>query len=343
MGDTFAAPRVPLLGSKVPFPARAGDERDRTSRHGPLVRGRRVGQAGPVNRRDSLLAVVMAVVWGVNFPVIDWGMGRVPPLMFAAIRFVVVSLPALWLVPRPDAPWRTVVAVGSTMSVGQIAFLYASLHAGLPPGVAAIVLQAQVVLTIAIAAVVLRERPSPRQVAGVALGAVGLVVVALGRDHDVGIAAVVLCLLAALSWATGNVVVRGTKVPGGLPLTVWSATVVPVPLLLLCALLDGPGAIARGAREFGWHAALSTLYTAGCSTLVGYAILTTLLGRNRPSSVVPWILLVPPVAVLATWGLLGQRPGLAELVGGAVLVTGALVATRAGAPVPETPVVTGGR
>ena len=77
--------------------------------------------------RDSLLAALVAVIWGLNFVVIDWGMHGVPPLLFAAIRFTAVVLPAVFLVPRPQVGWRPVVLVGVFMSMGQFGFLYASL------------------------------------------------------------------------------------------------------------------------------------------------------------------------------------------------------------------------
>src|ERR1700758_2175898 len=153
-----------------------------------------------VNRRDACLAALVAALWGFNFVVIDWGMGTVPPLLFAAIRFTVVALPACFLVKRPPVPFRTVAAVGAFMSLGQFGFLYLSMHIGMPPGLAALVLQAQVPFTIVIAAAVLREPPSRSQVAGVSLGAGGLVVVALGTGGQVRPLALALCLLAGLSW-----------------------------------------------------------------------------------------------------------------------------------------------
>ncbi|HEU4568496.1 MAG TPA: EamA family transporter [Marmoricola sp.] len=280
-----------------------------------------------MTRRDSLLAAVVASVWGFNFVVIDWGMGDVPPLLFAAIRFTLVALPACFLVPRPAAPWRTVVAVGTFMSLGQFGLLYASMHAGMPPGLAALVLQAQVVLTVVIASGVLRERPSAAQVGGVLLGAVGLLIVGLGRGGHVPLGALLLCLAAALSWAIGNVVSRAARLTGGgLSLTVWSAFVVPVPLLLLSLLLDGPGAVGDGFAAFGWHAALSTLYTAALASLVGYGIFNTLLARNPSAAVVPWVLLAPVVAAATAWPLRGERPTLAEVSGGLLLIVGVLVA-----------------
>jgi len=279
-----------------------------------------------VNRRDTLLAVLVASLWGFNFVVIDWGMGSVPPLLFAAIRFAVVAVPACFFVPRPPVPFRTVVMVGAFMSLGQFGLLYLSMHLGMPPGLAALVLQAQVVFTIAIASVVLRERPSRAQVAGVALGVLGLAIVALGRGGHVPVVALVLCVAAGLSWGIGNVVSRASRAPGGLALTVWSATIVPVPLLGLSLLVDGPAAVGRGMAHLGWDGVLSTAYTAGLCSLVGYAIFNRLLSKYPSGHVVPWVLLAPVVAMAAAWALLGEVPGTAEIGGALLLVIGVLIA-----------------
>lgn len=282
-----------------------------------------------MNRRDSLLAALVAVLWGFNFVVIEWGLDDgVPPLLFVAIRFALVAVPAVFLLPRPQASWRAIAAVGAFMSLGQFGFLYVSMDVGMPPGLASLVLQAQVVFTVVIAALALKERPTPAQVRGVALGCAGLVVVAVGRGGHVELAALLLCLLAALSWAVGNVVSRAAAVPGGLSLTVWSALVVPVPLLLLSLVVDGPTAVADGFATFGWHAALSTAYTVVFASFVGYGIFNGLLARHRPSAVVPWILLVPPVGIASAWLLLGETPTPGELAGGVLLVSGVLVASR---------------
>jgi O-acetylserine/cysteine efflux transporter len=293
-----------------------------------LVLHRRRRHAVAVTRRDTLLAALVACLWGFNFVVIDWGMGSVPPLLFAAIRFAAVAFPLVFVVPRPKAPLRSVLAVGTFMSLGQFGFLYVSMHAGMPPGLAALVLQAQVVFTIVIASLVLRERPTRAQVLGVAVGAAGLVVVAVGRGGHVPWSALLLCLLAGLSWGIGNVVARAARVPGGFALTVWSATVVPGPLLLLSLVLDGPHAMGSGLAHLGWHGVLSTAYTVVLCTLVGYALFNGLLARYPSAYVVPWVLLAPVVAMACSWALLDEVPGAAELAGGLLLVVGVLVAQR---------------
>ena len=284
-----------------------------------------------MNLRDSLLAAAVAVIWGFNFIVIDWGMHDVPPLLFAAIRFTVVLLPAIFLVKRPDAPWRVILGVGAFMSLGQFGFLYVSMDAGMSPGLAALVLQAQVIFTIVIAAGWLREIPTLLQVAGVVLGSAGLVIVGLGRGGDTPILAMMLCVLGALSWGVGNVISRASGIKGGLSLTIWSALVVPVPLFALSLILDGPAAVGDALTGFGWEAVVSTLYTAVLSSILGYAIFNALLSRYQSSAVVPWALLAPVVAMASAWWLLNQTPNPAESVGGLLLLVGALIAILSGA------------
>lgn len=282
-----------------------------------------------------ILAATVATFWGFNFVVIDWGMDGIPPLLFVAIRFLVVAL-AIVVVPRPATSWRTVVGVGLFMSLGQFGLLYTSMALGLQPGLAALLLQAQVVFTILIAAGMLRERPTVPQAIGVATGVVGLAIVAAGRGGNAPGIAVALALAAALSWAIGNViarragVVRGRGRLGSLSLTVWSALVVPVPALALSLVVEGPAVVAAGLGAFGWQATLSTLYTAVLCTIIGYAIYNGLLGRNRSAAVVPWVLLAPVVAMASAALLLGQIPTAAEIIGGVVLVAGVLVTSVPG-------------
>lgn len=271
-------------------------------------------------------AALVALIWGVNFVVIDLGMRDVPPLLFVAIRFTLVLVPGLLLVRRPDLPWRVLLGIGALASLGHFGFLYAAIAAGMPAGLAALVLQAQVVLTIVIAAGVLRDVPTAVQLAGVGLGTAGLVVVALGRGAATPLPALLLCLGAAVSWACGNVLVRAGGARGGLALTVWSSVVVPVPALVGSLVLDGPARVGAALAGLGTSAIVSTLYTVVLATLVGFALFTRLLGRYPAATVMPWILLVPPIAMLAGAVVLDEVPAPAEIAGGAVMLLGVLVA-----------------
>jgi len=177
-----------------------------------------------VNLRDSLLAVLVALLWGLNF---------------VAMRFVLVVVPWIFFVRKPDVSWKAIIGVGLFMSAGQFGLLYLAMALGMPAGLASLVLQAQVLLTVLLAAAFLGERPSRRQLAGVVLGVAGLALVAVGRSAVAPLLPLVIVLAAALSWAAGNVIVRRAKAASGLGLVVWSGAVVPLPLGGLSLLLDG--------------------------------------------------------------------------------------------------------
>lgn len=292
--------------------------------------------------RHSALAVLVAVVWGVNFVVIDEGLSGFPPVLLVSLRFVLVALPLVFLVPRPRASWRAVVGVGTFMSLCQFSLLYVALHLGMPAGLASLVLQAQVVFTLVLAAAVLGERPTRRQVLGAGVGMTGLAVVAVGHGVSAPVLPLLVTVAASLSWAVGNVISRGARVASGLSLVVWSALVVPVPTFLLALALDGPAAVGHALAHPTAAAIVATLYTAYGASLLGYAIWNSLLARYPAGAVVPYILLVPVVGIAAAWVVQGEVPDAVELAGGAVMLAGvaaATIRTRRPAAVPAGPEV----
>jgi O-acetylserine/cysteine efflux transporter len=111
---------------------------------------------------------------------------------------------------------------------------------------------------------------------------------------------------------------------------VWSATVVPLPLLAMSLLIDGPHQVAYAVAHLPTSALLSTAYTAYLASLVGYGIWNTLLARHPAALVAPFALLVPPVGIATAWIVQGERPGIAEALGGALLLAGVAVTTRSG-------------
>lgn len=50
-----------------------------------------------MTRKDGLLALLVVVVWGLNFVVIKLGLHNMPPLMLAGLRFMLVAFPAIFL------------------------------------------------------------------------------------------------------------------------------------------------------------------------------------------------------------------------------------------------------
>ena len=272
--------------------------------------------------RHTLLALLVVAIWGVNFVAIDLGLSNVPPLLFLAMRFVLVAIPAVFFIRPPAIGWRNVLLIGAFLSLGQFTLLYLALSLGMPPGLASLLLQTQIVFSVIVSSLLLREHPTRRQLTGIVIGMVGLAVVVVGHTSAAPWLPLVITLLAALSWAIGNVLSRRARAASGLSLVVWSGLVVPIPSIALALLVDGPQAVGFSLAHLSLAAILSTVYTALAASLVAYTIWNSLLARYPTGAVVPFTLLVPVIGILAAWAVFGERPASSELIGGAIMLGG---------------------
>lgn len=252
-----------------------------------------------MTRKHTLMALLVVVIWGLNFLAIDFGLDGVPPLLFLAMRFTLVVIPAIFFVKPPQIGWRNILLIGGFLSLGQFALLYIALALGMPPGLASLLHQSQVVLTVLVSLAVLRERPTRRQVIGIAVGMIGLTIVVIGHGQAAPWLPVVVLLLGSLSWAIGNVLSRRAKAASSVSLVIWSGAVVPIPAFLLSLAIDSPPVVFDALAHLSWTAIASTVYTAGLASLVGYGIWNHLLARYPTSAVVPFTLLVPVVGIIA--------------------------------------------
>jgi O-acetylserine/cysteine efflux transporter len=281
--------------------------------------------------RDRLLAVVVAVAWGVNFPATELALEHFPPLFAVALRFALIAVPTVFFVPRPKVELRWLLATGACLGIVQFAFLYLAMDAGLKPGLASIVVQASAPFTVLIAGFTLRERITRRQAIGIGVAVVGLAAIAVDRAQASAVLPVLLALCGALGWALGNVASRKAAAPNPLHLTLWMSVVPPVPMALLALVVEGPHAVGHSlATAFtpdALPADLGLLYVVVFATLVGYGLWNTLLARYPSSTVAPFSMLVPIFGVLTSWLVFAEIPTLAELIGGAFVIGGVLVAS----------------
>ena len=274
-------------------------------------------------------ALLVVLIWGVNFVVIHVGLVGVPPLLLGALRFLLVALPAVFLVPRPRIPFRWLLAYGLTISFGQFALLFSAMQVGMPAGVASLVLQAQMIFTLLFGALLLGERWQRHQPAALGLATLGLLVLASQQQAGgMSLAGFLLTLGAAASWGLGNIVTRRISQLGQvnlLGLVVWGALVPPLPFLAASYWLEGPTEMVNALSHLSWLSLLAILYLALMATIVGYGLWGRLLQRYPVAQVAPLTLLVPVVGLLAARLLLDERLQGGQWVGIGLVLSGLLV------------------
>jgi O-acetylserine/cysteine efflux transporter len=264
------------------------------------------------------------VVWGLAFVATRIGLDELSPPQLAAARFLIAAVPVLW-VARPRVSWTSLIAVGLTLFAGQFLFQFFGIAAGMPPGLASIVVQSQALVTIVLAAVLLRERPTRHQVVGVVTGAVGLALIALTVGADLTAAGLGLTLVSPLSFAVGNVLWKRLPATAPMELVAWLSLVPPIPALLVALAVDGPGGITVALAAVSWRGLTAAVYLGAVATILAYAIWGDLLRRYPTALVTPFALLVPFVAAISSAVVFGERFGALRLGGMGLVLAGLAV------------------
>ncbi|RCV55932.1 EamA family transporter [Marinitenerispora sediminis] len=278
----------------------------------------------------TALAVLVAVVWGVNFVVIDVGLAHFPPLLFSALRFLVAAIPAVFLVPRPKVAFGWIAAVGLTLGVAKFGLLFVAMHQGMPAGLSSLVLQVQAVFTVVFAAAALRERPRPVRLLGMAVALGGIAVAAVDQGASGPLGAFALVIAAAAFWGLSNVLTRRAAPPDALSWMVWVSLVPPVPLIVLSLLFEGPAADLAALRSIDLAGLGAIGFVAWGATVFGFGAWGFLLRRYDASMVAPFSLLVPVFGMSSAALFLGEDVSGLGMVAAVLLIGGVAITSFAG-------------
>ncbi|MEO7027117.1 MAG: EamA family transporter, partial [Caulobacteraceae bacterium] len=193
------------------------------------------------------------------------------------------------------------------------------------PGLASLVVQCQVFITVGLAALIEKEPVRGFQLVGLALAAAGLAVVALAGGGAATPLGLTLVLLAALSWAVSNLVVRSASGVNMLAFVAWSSLFAIPPLLGSAWMFEGGEGILndlRGATPATWAA---VAWQSVGNTLFGYGVWAWLLTRYPAATVAPTALLVPVFGISASALLLGERLEAWKLLAAGLIILGLVV------------------
>jgi len=281
-----------------------------------------------------LLALLVVLIWGTNFVVIKWGLADMPPLLFAALRFVFSALPWIFVFRRPAVPWRSLAATGMFVGMGQFGLLYWALREDISPGLASLVIQSQVFFTIAMSVILRGERFRVLQVAALALAVAGYLIVGWRSASDPSAAitplGLAMILTAAFCWVCANMVVGSVGRVDMLGFVAWSSVFPIVPLLMLSLSVEGPRAVAHALVHADWLMWLSVFWQAVVNTLLCFAAWNWLLARHATMSVVPMALLIPVFGILSSAALMGEALPAWKLVAAGLVLAGLALNIYAG-------------
>jgi len=276
----------------------------------------------PLSFRHFLLALAVVSVWGTNFVVIKLALGHLPPLLFASLRFSLALVPAMFFLPRPAVRWQNLALYGVLIGVGQFGLLYVAMNGYISPGIASLVIQIQAFFTIGLSMRLTGESVRVFQWFALLLAAGGIVIIVLHTDGTTTVPGLVMILLAALSWAGGNMAAKRGAPANMLAYVVWSSAFAIPPLFALTLAIEGWDAAVDGVRQAGIIAWAAVAWQSWANTLFGYAAWGWLLARNPAATIAPMSLLVPVFGMGASAVFLAEPLPAWKLTAAALVMAG---------------------
>lgn len=273
---------------------------------------------------DVGIAVMVAVIWGLAFVASRIALDEFSPELMTTLRFAIAALPCLFL-RKPNVPWPLLIAISSTLFLGQfLAQAFAIAH-GVPVGLSSVVVQSQALFTIAFAAIAFGEMPTRPQAIGVAIAALGLLMICGTVGYDFSVAAFAILMICPVSFAIGNLLLRQAHTAPMFDLFAWLCLCAAVPLAVLTLISNGPQATWQALSHMSLTGFVCVLCLGGISTSIAYWLWGRLLRDHPAAQVVPFALLVPFVGSAASSIVFGERFGPLRLAGMVTVIGGIAV------------------
>ncbi len=283
-------------------------------------------------RRERALTIgatlVIVILWASAFVGIRSADRQLAPGALALGRLLVGSavlgvfvLMRRESLPRGQALWGVAVCGVLWFGAYNVALNEAEKH--VDAGIAAMLVNTGPILIAILAGVILREGFPPRLLAGCLVSFAGAAVIGVATSQHGPQQAwgAVLCLIAAAAYA-GGVVAQKPALEHASALSVtWLACTIGA----VCCLPYGPSLVG-GLGHASGSAIAWTIYLGAAPTAIGFVLWAYALARTTAGRMGSTTYLVPPVAVLLGWALLGEIPPALALPGGVLCLAGVAVA-----------------
>ena len=294
------------------------------------------GKAHHAKWQTLLAFAIIYFVWGSTFLAIRVGVREVPPLLLAAMRFVLAGAVLFaWAAARGERS----PSMRQWKSVCVLAFLIFTLDYGLlfwaevrvPSGVAAVMLATiPVFMTLAEIFLLRTQRLTMRLVAALLIG-IGGVAVLVSSSLNLGGTAIdaagaIALIIAAISWSLGSALTRKLDLPQSKAMSAGAQMFAGGMMLTIAASARGewPRFHAAAVSAEAWLA-LAYLIVAG--SIIGFTAYFWLIHHESPTRVGTYAYVNPVVAVVIGYFFGGEPLGARTILGTACVLISVVVIT----------------
>ena len=286
----------------------------------------------------KLAPVVFLLLWSGGYAVAKIGLQHVEPFTFLSLRYagaLVLLLPVAVMM-RPPMPRREidvvhVLVVGFLIQACYFGLSYLAFSKGLSAGAIALIVSLQPILVAILAPMFVAERVGIWGWIGLVLGLTGAAVVIVARSaveaEAVSGILLAVCALISISVATLYEKRFGLKQH---PVTVNMMQYA----MGLAAILPLALQTETMHVDWTWSMILALAYLIIGNSIIAITLLLAMIRHGEASRVSSMLFLVPPLAALIAWGLIGEAMppiawiGMAVAAAGVALATGIIPGTK---------------
>ncbi|MGE7815630.1 EamA family transporter [Pseudomonas sivasensis] len=276
-------------------------------------------------KKHLALAVLVTLVWGVNFPITQLGLRSVDPFVLTGIRFALAALPLVFFIKRPAVKFSYVAAYGFIFGLGMWGVINYGIQIGVSPGIASLIIQLSVFFTMGWGFLLFKENIRKAQIVGALLALSGLAGIISTQEGNHAVLGVMLIVLSALAWSVGNVIIKKSGVKEIFSFMVWASLFPPIPLFLMAWWMHGSSPFEGLNASLDLAAILSILFQVYLATHFAYWGWNSLLKLYPVSTVAPLSLLIPVFGISSSMLIIGEHVSTPNLISIAIIIVGLAV------------------
>lgn len=196
---------------------------------------------------------------------------------------------------------------------------------GLSAGLSSVFLQFSAFFTIVLSCFFLGEKINKIHISGIVIAFVGLIMIIHFSEESSTIKGVFFVIIAAMSWAVCNIIVKLTRPANMIAFIVWSSLFSAPAVLIMTVYVKGWGGVLSIPDDITVGSSFSVLFQAYITTVVGYMIWNNLMKKYPATEVAPLSLFVPVSGVITSYLFLDERLSVQQLISVIVVITGIFI------------------
>ncbi len=280
-------------------------------------------RSGPV---DSLLFVLMASSWALNYPLLKIAINYEPPLvvlLFRVLFATIFSLPFSYAaLPFFKKIGLLKLFIMSLLNVTLFMSLWFIGERTESSALSSILVYTYPIMSVFLSWVALSENPSPGKIIGISIGFVGVVVIFIEElvvSYNIGL---ILLIASALSWAAGTIFYKKYLRSENMGAINTFQFLFALPVVAAIAFLYG------GYKPLNLDFIWITVYMGSVGSSVAYFIYWSLIRKYRVSHVSPYLFSVPALSILFSFLINGETLRPLTLGGFILVAVGIFVSSR---------------